>query len=298
METQISLPVFEQKAHFKDFIQSIVQKFQPLQIFCFARNALSEETAGCFFEEQTKYKCNYCLLLVTESPTRIDYEVQDFSNTHYKHGTITILCHGRESIEEAIKANSRFFITVYRVGKLIYSHDGMTNLDFPFCFIPSVAAIKAKKHFDYRLPLAESFLIGASECLNKEQYNVCVFMLHQVVEQTCIGLIRVCQAYRSEIHNLHRLLRLCCSFSYEPIKTFLSGSYEDERLFDILQKSYSGVRYKNSFVVLADDAWLLYNKAVVFIALAKDMCTNKIVQLQQEAEQYKELAGESEVDDE
>lgn len=44
METQISLPVFEHKAHFKDFI---------------------------------KYKCNYCLLLVAECPTRGESEAGD-----------------------------------------------------------------------------------------------------------------------------------------------------------------------------------------------------------------------------
>ena len=117
-------------------------------------------------------------------------------------------------------------------------------------------------------------------------------MLHQVVEQACIALIRVYLAYRSEIHNLRRLLCLCSSFSHEPIKTFLSGSPEDERLFEILLKSYSGARYKETFIVLADDARVLYNKTLAFVTLAKQMCNEKIAQLEQQAIWYKETASE------
>ena len=213
-------------------------------------------------------------------------------NAHFKLGKVTILCHAKETLEEAFKANSRFFITVCNEGKLVYSHDGLPNFYVPAHFIPTQSGVKALKHFNYRIPLAEGFLIGAGECLNKGQYNVCVFMLHQVVEQVCIGLIRVFMAYRSEIHNLHKLLRLCSTFSYAPIKLFLSGSPEDERLFEILLKSYSSARYKSTFVVLADDAWVLYNKTVAFVALAKQMCNEKIERLEQQAMLYKNATSE------
>jgi uncharacterized protein len=265
--------------YFKLFVESLVLKFKPLQIFCFSKETFLEEVQSCFNDEKMKQRCNYCLLLVTKSTNRIDYEVQDYSNAHFKLGKVTILCHPKETIEEAFKANSRFFITVCNEGKLVYSHDGLTNFYVPAPFIPTQSGAKALKHFKYRIPLAEGFLIGAGECLNKEQYSVCVFMLHQVVEQVCIVLIRVFMAYRSEIHNLHKLLRLCSCFSSAPMKLFLSGSPEDERLFDILLKSYSGARYKSNFFVLTDDAWVLYNKTAAFVALAKELCHQKVEEL-------------------
>lgn len=162
----------------------------------------------------------------------------------------------------------------------------------PNHFIPTQFGIKALKYFNYYIPLSERFLIDAEACLNKEQYTVCVFMLHQVVEQVCIGLIKVFMDYRSEIHDLHKLLRLCGTFSDAPVKVFLSGSPEDERLFDILLKSYSSTRYKRSLVVLTDDAWALYNKTTAFVALAKDLCIAKITQLEQAAECHREYAAQ------
>ena len=98
-------------------------------------------------------------------------------------------------------------------------------------------------------------------------------------------------AYRAEMHNLRRLLHLCSCFSNAPIKMFLSGSPDDERLFEVLLKSYSGARYKDTFNISEDDSWLLYNKIIAFVALAKIMCEEKIAQLRLQAMLYNEFAN-------
>ncbi|WP_158797512.1 HEPN domain-containing protein [Pedobacter sp. L105] len=295
MEPHILSSADQQANYFKSFVQCLVNQFQPLQLFCFSKTSVLTETNGCFKDQENAHRCNYCLLMVTESNTRIDHEVQDFTNFHYQHGTISILCHGQESILEAIKANNRFFMTVYTHAQLLYSHDGMSNFDFTGKFIPSQSAKKAQKHFDHRMPLAEGFLRGAGECLTMQDFNISTFMLHQVVEQCCILLIRVHLSYRSEIHNLLRMLRLCGAFSERPIKTFLSGSTEDERLFNLLMKSYSGSRYGNGFSVAGHDAQCLYDRITFFVTLTKEMCLAKIEELAHEALLYQELKEGSEV---
>ncbi len=280
--------------HFKAFIQSLVEKFKPQKIIKFGRQTLSNEIEGCFANKQVKHS-HYCLLMVTEHVTRIDYEVQDYANSHYHDGQITIICHGQDAIKEAIKANSRFFITVSNSGQLLYSNNGYTQFDAETQFIPTGALEKAEKHFFHRIPLADGFLQGARECLQKHHFNICAFMLHQVVEQCCIVLIRIHIAYRSEFHNLHRLLSLCRCFSEEPYKMLLSGSQTDRRLFDILVKSYSQARYADTFFVEQADAEQLYNKVSAFHQLVKCMCKEKMEELSDIAFQYKQQNAESEV---
>lgn len=295
MEMHLLHPIDEHAIYFKTFVKSLIQKFQPQQLFCFAKKSISEQTDGCFMDQGTIYNCHYCLLIVTETPTRIDHEIQEFANVHYKQGMITILCHGRETISEAIKANNRFFITVCNSGHLLYSHDGMTQPELPVRFIPTQSGLKAKKQLNHRMPLAEGFLTGAHQCLINGQYNVCTFMLHQAVEQCCIILIRVHMAYRSEIHNLKRLLSLCNCFSNKPFKMLLSGSPDDERLFDLLIKSYSEARYGDHFSIELEEAQQLYDRITDFVSLAKTMCKEKIQKLENIAVSYKKLAQESEV---
>ncbi|WP_158798663.1 HEPN domain-containing protein [Pedobacter sp. L105] len=294
MDMHILSATDHQTGYFKTFVQSLVDKFQPLQLFCFAKTTVLTETTGCFKDHQNSHYSNYSLLMVTETATRIDHEVQEFSNTYYQHGRIGIICHGQESILAAIKANNRFFMTVYTTGQLLYSRDGMGNFDFIEKFIPSQSAKKAQKHYQHRMPLAEGFLRGAGECLSKEDYNVSTFMLHQVVEQCCILVVRVHIAYRTEVHNLLRMLRLCTAFSEKPLQTFISGNPEDERLFSLLMKSYSSSRYGEGFKVSAQDAHHLYNRVSAFVDLVKEMCGAKIEELEHEAFLYKELKGESE----
>lgn len=281
MEPKLS-PEAEHAVHFSAFIHRLVQKFEPLQIFSFSQHSYSHTSQGCFNADQGYFKCDYCLLAITETATRIDYEMQDFANADYQHGTITIIGHGRRSVIEAVQQNSRFFISVLSYGKLLYSKDGLFDNDAISVFIPTKGAIKAIKHYEHRIPLADGFLMCASECLEKQQFAICAFMLHQAVEQTCICLLRIHIAYRSEFHNLYRLLRLCTCFSEKPLQFFLSTA-EDERLFKLMAKSYSASRYKDDFSVSRQDAERLYQKVASFVSLAKEMCNEKIELLAQSA---------------
>lgn len=296
METQIISTISDQDqdSNFKAFIRLLVQKFQPLQIFCFSKNNREEKNAGCFKVSEAKQHGLYCLLIVTETNDPIGFELEEFSNHNFKQGTITYVCNGRQYIANEINANSRFFITIYGTGQLLYSHDGIGQFDFNTQFMPLNAAPEARRHFNYRMPLAEDFLHGASACLDKQAFNISTFMLHQVVEQCSIVLIRVHLGYKSEIHNIRRLLYLCNSFSDRPMKLFLSGSLEDEKLFDVLLKSYSGARYKDYYTVQKSEAQDLYSRVSALVSLVKEMCNNKIEQLNNEAILYREFNAESE----
>jgi HEPN domain-containing protein len=291
METQTS---HRQHQRFSSFIKVLAEKFNPQQIYCFGTQVVLRDKSGCFIEGHTDERYHYYLLMVTEGRVRIEHSVQDFVNTHFNFGTITVLVHGKDTITEALTANNRFFNTVFSSAQVVYSYDGLLSPELISPFIPSESAIKAEKHYSHRMSLADGFLAGASECLIKEQFSVCVFMLHQVVEQTCIALIRVYLAYRAEIHNLHRLLSLCSYFSDKPATLLLSGNKEDERLFDILLRSYSSARYSDNFKVLMEDARLLFHHVEDFLILAKKMCSQKIEALSKEAESYRQLSQGSE----
>jgi len=286
---------FTQKEHFDDFIEVLAERFEPLYIYCFGTAAQSSKKTGCFIDHVDEESNRYFLLMITESSTRIEHEVQNYVNDHFHHGTITALVHGKETLIEAVRSNSKFFITVANNAELIYSKDSTIKSFQVPAFIPTQAAIKAKKHHNHRQMLATGFLESALECIHKGKHNLAAFMLHQVVEQSCIALIRVHLAYRSDIHNLYRLLRLCDSFSPAISGFFLDESEEGRRLFDILAKSYSGARYKDDFCVGPADATRMYYQVAAFLRLTTALCNDKIDSLAIEAEVYKQLQKEREV---
>jgi len=292
MEKKISKSGQSQNENFSTFIKKLVEKFMPLQIYSFGKNSEIGIKSGCFITEQCTENYHYFLLLVTESVTRIEHAVQDFGNSHYLLGKITILAHSQETISTALKSNNRFFITVINEGQLLYSYDGMVERAKDIDFIPTQGAVKAQKHYDHRFPLATGFLKSAEECLQNQHFNLCAFMAHQVVEQCCIALIRIHLAYRSDIHNLYRLLLLCESFSSVPSSLLLSGRQDDERLFEIMVKSYSAARYKDRFHVKEVDAEKIIERVSAFLKVADIMCLEKIESLAAIAKSYKQLSKE------
>jgi uncharacterized protein len=153
MEPSKLPPEADQVLHFREFIQRLAEKFEPLQIFSFSQNSYTHNSQGCFSDNQFYFKCEHCLLVVTETATRVDYEMQDFANTYYQHETITIICHGRQSVMDAVQQNSRFFIGVLTDGKRLYSKDGLLNNEPISVFIPTKGAIKAIRHYEHRIPL-------------------------------------------------------------------------------------------------------------------------------------------------
>ncbi len=289
MEDLLLKTDLDRAAHFRNFLQLLVDKFQPTRIISFGTQTQLNELEGCFADKKVKHQ-HHCLLICTESTTRIDYEVQDFANAHYRNGQVTIVCHGEPTIRERIGSGSRFFTTVIGHGKLIYTKESYVEAESPPKFNPSKALEKAAKHSSHRIPLARGFLDSAKENLTRGQYNIATFLLHQAMEQSCIVLIRVHIDYRSEFHNLHRLLGLTRSFSDEPTNLMIGDRPADRRLFDILTKSYGQARYAPEFVVAQRDAEELYDKISSFVELVQAMCTHKMESLAYEADIHKLLS--------
>ncbi|WP_131539904.1 HEPN domain-containing protein [Pedobacter nototheniae] len=284
-------PVEDRQELFSNFVRELAQRFTPLQILKFGEISSTKNSFTSFFPEQANNSFHYYLLMVIKGTTRIEHGVQDYVNMHFNHGKITIFVHSLESVDTAIAGNNRFFITVFNTGIQLYSHDGTLNLFPEYILDKKISLEKARKHLYHRIPMAQGFLDGAGECFSNEKFNVCVFMLHQVVEQSCIAMIRVFMAYRSDIHHLGRLLDICACFSAEP-RALLLGTPENRRLFEKLMNSYSHARYKDNFNVEMGDADKLYSLVHNFLILAKDLCDKKIILLTAECEEAEAEKGE------
>lgn len=282
-----------QNERFFSFISELAEQFKPIYILKFGEVTIGRIACSSFMPEQNDSTFHYYLLMVMGGLNRIEHCVQDFVNTHFSSGKISILVHSRDSMDSAIAANNGFFINVLNTGILIYSHDGTMGMFPEHQLDTKIALGKARKHLYHRIPMAQGFLDGAGECFRNGKYNVCVFMLHQVVEQSCIALIRVFMAYRSDIHHLGRLLDICACFSERP-REHMRCTPDHIRLFEQLINSYSHARYKDNFNVEMGDADKLYRLVHDFVILATELCEKKIAVLEGEYNDDQPEKGETE----
>jgi uncharacterized protein len=271
----------QQLQELQHVVSLLIDRYQPDKLICFGSLLNCSDVTSCFMQSQHIQKSHYFLLMVTKENLRIEHDVQDFVSTHYSEATVTIISHGKHIIEEAIAKLSRFFITVYRDGVLLYSADGLPA-ELQQISLPEINLVqtqqKARKHYNYRWNMASGFLEAAEACWEPGYCNTMVFLLHQAVEQTCICLVRVFLAYRADIHNLDRLLKLCLCFYPELANYFPKNTEEEKRLFNLLNSSYSHARYKDDFDASRDDATILLKQVDEFMILADVLCQNRIAE--------------------
>jgi HEPN domain-containing protein len=281
MDTPVANPLTRSMnyAELEKITSELVRRYQPEQLICFGSLQKNASSAGCFINGQCQHSNHYFLLMVTASAARMEHEVQAMMTSCFQDITITIVVHGKEIIESALSRGNRFFNTVYRTGTMLYNADGLSS-SFAALHLPEIdplqTHLKAEHHYKHRYEMALGFMEGVNACMVKGYYNNAVFMMHQAIEQACIGLIRIFIGYRSDMHNLDRLLKLTLCFSREPSAMFPRETNEEKRLFGLFYKCYSEARYKTELHVTKEDAQTLHKQCVDFVLLIESLCLERI----------------------
>ncbi|RYG02630.1 MAG: HEPN domain-containing protein [Chitinophagaceae bacterium] len=266
----------QQLKTFNYFLAELVKRFDPMQVICFGHHHTSHHLESFFTDKYTVGHSDYLLLLIMNAPASLNHVLQEFADRNYDFGAITMLVHSPQAVVESLSLNNRFFTTVLSNGSSLYRKQEFALKTKMELLQPNTSLEKETFYFNHHMQLAKGFMGGASECMANTQYTVCVFNLHQVVEQCCMALLSVFLDYRCSIHNIKRMLTLCCCFSSKPLSIFISGSTHDARLFDILIKSYSKSRYRTDFRINEEDAKGLYTKVTCLLGVTNQMGADRI----------------------
>jgi len=279
MENEFSLNK-SRPAHFNAILSQLINHFKPLKIYLYAEVNKQELCNSVFATSAPAAQDIYYLLVITQGSTRIENGMQEFINGHYKEAIMLVLAHGGETLDKNTAYCNPFFSTIFNNGLLLYNADGvMYNSERP-AVNPEKRLAEAVSQWYHRCDMAAGFKRSIDQIMEDGFYNVAVFLMHQVVEQACIGMIWVFMGYKSDMHNLKRLLYICGCFSKRPMQHFLANE-ADECLLGLLMKSYSAARYKDDFKVAEQDGKRLQQLTDGFLELAKQMCNKKFKEMEE-----------------
>ena len=267
----------EQSQEMSALIELLAQKYDLTHIYCFARKGSITDNFSKFGEFPSSIDLHFYFLFITKGSERVEHEMQESINSHYKSFKVTAISHGLDSVCSAIAQGNRFFIATCLGGLEMY-HDKVNHLEVEFPTLnPAITLEKAEKNFHGHIKGSTGFLYSAANCIRIEEYpENGVFMLHQAVEQACIALIKVHMGYRIDLHNLTRLLNLCKCFSDKPAELFLAEDEESVSLFNVLRQSYGNTRYAEDFRVDKDIAIKILERVDAFVSLAESLCLDWI----------------------
>jgi len=261
--------------HLQQIVSLLSQQEEIEKIICFGNRASGEILMSCFATPSAQLTVHYFLLVITNGNERREHLLQDYVNAHFKGGKITLLSHRKETVENALKAGKPFFHLVYRHGKLLYATDGLLNHSSIGFTVPLSDTEQLRREYLIGYTLSKGFLRSAEDAWEKEDLRIAMFLLHQAMEQACNMLIGVYMHYRSELHNLGRLLDISLCF-FASSDLYPRQRTGDELMFKILQSSYSEARYKQNFEVSYSEAKRILDEVAVFIDMVEMACLRKL----------------------
>jgi HEPN domain-containing protein len=270
-----------QQDHLRQLIQKIGEAVKPEKIICYGSRVTIMQDWGCFLEDNGYYESihpTFDLLIITRhDETRTDYEIIELVEVLCKPPvSVTCIAHKLPSVNEALEGGNPFFCRVHDKGILVYDNSA-SQLNRPAeSFSGFLTKGKAEGYWNRWHGLAQHFLSLAAQCVSSGWSNEAVFLLHQAVEHTCIALIRVFTGYRSNTHNLSRLLALTENFSMVPVTIFPRITKEETALFNLLLRGYSEPRYKDVYELTNETVTILLTRVKELQSIAESLYADRI----------------------
>ena len=135
---------------------------------------------------------------------------------------------------------------------------------------------RAQKYFDRRFDRGISFLRNAHHDIEDGDLLMCAFNLHQTTENLLHTISLVFILYSPKNHDLDELIRSCKAYTIELCRAFPRNTPEEERLFDLLQRSYIESRYNPDFEITKTDIEALVPKVERLRDIVEKICREQI----------------------
>jgi HEPN domain-containing protein len=270
-----------QQEQLAQLILRIVKAVQPEKVVCYGSRVTIMQDWGCFLDrdgyKESIHPTFDLLVIIKEDEKRAEHEIIQISEQQcVPPVTVTCIAHKLPSVNQALEASSHFFSTLFHKGILLYDAGGISLLapheSFTGCFQRS----KAETYWNRWFGLAQRFFSLAGHSVTCGWPDQAIFLLHQAVEHTCIALIRVFTGYRSNTHNLSRLLSMTENFSLVPMSIFPRITKEESELFNLLLRGYSDTRYKDLYDITIQTANVLIDRVKELQAVAESLYRDRI----------------------
>lgn len=274
-------------------ISNIITSYsQTRAIYCFGKREVSKSFDGKIIsnnDTQDKQQHLYFLVFV-------DSEIENGSNnisdkiTTATGGliTATVLIHQLSSIKKMTGDQQFFFWNIMQSAPLIFQKEE----NVPYMIVEKTPSrnLNSTSHYVASRERNVATIWGwvYNDCDLDSSAEVKMSGLHQVIEQTCLALIRAFLGYSPNHFSLDHLFNLCEYFTTITTDFFPRKTPEDQSLFKMLKQQPSVLRFSKADDVEDLDYELLERKCTNFKNQAE-------VLIQKELDRLKEIEQDKNV---
>lgn len=249
----------------------------------YAKNKYIDYDQRIEFGTPTYYMSDYDLLVLTRKEigaiqyslyTKIENHFFEHKNRPF-HTHPQFINYGIDEFNHALTKAHYFETEIKRDGILLYDSGQYKlarrrKLDF------AEIRERAQKYFDDKFTTAIDFINGVKFYYDNGRYKMAAFHLHQSAENLLRTVSLVYILYSPKNHDLNALIRTCKAYSAELCSVFPRDTPEEERLFDLLQRSYIESRYNPDFEITQADIEALVPKVERLRNVVEKVCREQI----------------------
>lgn len=266
-----------------DLIYRVIsQNIDPIGIYCFAQKKSSYTFNEPFQKpvQKEKHVHLYLLVIAEEFEDNIGNDLTDKIKSRSRGQiTVTILMHRLRNIVKLYGDQQYFFWNIFKNAQRIH----IDAYKSPIIWAKNPEKRYMKSTASYagdRRNVTESIW---DLIYNNDQYfsyEVRMCSLHQIVEQTCLSLIRVFLGYTPNHFSLGYLFELCEYFTNLTSEYFPRNSSDEKNMFKLLKKNPNTLRFsrRNSFDYLYYG--LMEDRCRQFMKEAEVMIQNELERLE------------------
>ncbi|WP_286971899.1 hypothetical protein [Flavobacterium sp. UBA4854] len=239
---------------------------------------LKTEAIYCFDKVHTSGMHYYLLIFTSENKTNAVHDLADIIRSRTKEKcSATLLIHTLSDFHNATADQKHFFTYIILNGTLLFKKDSVV-LEVKSLALRSLSP--AKEYLSYR-----NIIVNNMESWQEDYEWACyaplkALMLHTMIEQICLGMLRFITGYSPNHFSLSYLLELCRYFN-EEISTFFPRITEQDRnLFTLLSRSHASLRYSGEDTFSEEDMNLLQDRYNDFARFCTSLVKNELERIE------------------
>ncbi|MBC7524780.1 MAG: hypothetical protein H7239_10110 [Flavobacterium sp.] len=251
-------------------------------VYCFGQRTINKSAVSTILDDPAvNFESNHYYMFVIAKSFQSDvlgniaYSVKEQTGGRC---TVTVVMHSKKSLHQKAGDQQHFFYQIMQRGTLLFQEIS-TPPYLPFDEVPT-RNIKSAKMYLQQRDRTKTFLMEAEAMDSGGATKIQVYLMHLVIEQTCLGLIRLFLGYLPNHHNLSFLFELCEYFTPLTAELFPRETQKDKELLKILSGYTTSLRYGFIDDVVYHDYMVLSNRYNEFVKRADKLAATELEKLE------------------
>lgn len=251
-----------------ELIATINKNVQTEKIFCLGTNYYCKSASNIFetnVVQAPQVESYQLLILLGESEKRQEEDAQNIiENCGRVVVPFTTIILPPTVFNRWMQQGHGLAHRVYHANCLVYDA-GNSALLPPGNYNPAELCKKVELEYRDWMQRAHHFLRGALYYKDQKLPELAAFNLHQTTELALMAIVRVTTGYRAGTHNIDRLFTYAVNFCSTSLNVLPNDTPTEKKLRKLLAKAYIHSRYKDDYVLTAEELTILIDRVLQLV---------------------------------